>query len=53
MGLLALLVAAAPARALPRQVAGLLYGRRESLAFTGVAVLLAFLIALLIAHLGS
>jgi hypothetical protein len=51
--LLALLAAAAPTRSLPRQVAMVLDGRRESLGLTAVGVLFALLIALLIARGGS
>jgi hypothetical protein len=51
--LLALLAAVAPAGALPGQVDAILDGRRESVAFAAIGVLLAFLIALLIAHAGS
>jgi hypothetical protein len=53
LALLALLAAVAPARALPRQANAILDGRRDSIAYTVITVLLAFLIALLIAHVGS
>ena len=53
LALLALVTAITPARALPRQVDTLLDGRREAVAFAAGGVLLAFVIALLIAHAGS
>ena len=53
LALLALLAAVSPAWALPRQVGEVLDGRREAVAFATIGVLLAFLIALLIAHGGS
>jgi hypothetical protein len=53
LALLALLAAVAPAWALPRKVGEVLDGRRESVTAAAVGVLLAFLIALLIAHGGS
>jgi hypothetical protein len=53
LALVALLAAVAPARALPRQANDLLDGRRDSIALTVITVVLAFLIALLVAHVGS
>jgi hypothetical protein len=53
LALLVLVTAITPAQALPRQVDTLLYGRRETVAFMAGAVLVAFVIALLVAHAGS
>jgi hypothetical protein len=53
LALLVFVTSLTPARALPRQVDGLLDGRREMVAFTAGGVLLAVVLALLIAHAGS
>jgi hypothetical protein len=52
LALLVLVTSITPAEALPRQVDGLLDGRREMVAFTAGGVLLAVVLALLIAHAG-
>jgi hypothetical protein len=53
IALVVLVTAITPARALPRQVDTLLDGRRETVAFAAGGIVLAFVVALLVAHAGS